>query len=304
MLMRLPFLVLPLLLTVLLPSAAQQPGLRQQQQHMAAMRMVGHQLLLSMGDSHSSVLPIEPQANGYAIRFDTSFALDPDRLVSIVDSVMQMSGIASEYLVEVKQCSTLQVIYSYAVKPSIGPEAVACKSRPLPEDCHTIFISLTEPETALAAERAEESTLASGLLPIALTIIVMGALGLAFSLRKKTALKDDEQGQERGLVAIGTFLFDTRNMTLTRGADRTELTGKEVDLLALLLASVNTTVERDVILHDVWGDEGVYVGRTLDVFVSRLRKKLEADPDVRIVNIRGVGYRLIVGSDADAMNGG
>jgi hypothetical protein len=303
MLMRLPFLVLPLLLTVLLPSAAQQPGLHQQQQHMAAMRMVGHQLLLSMGDSHSRVLPIEPQANGYAIRFDTSFALDPDGLVSIVDSVMQMSGIASEYLVEVQQCSTLQVLYSYAVKPSIGPEAVACRSRPLPEDCHTILISLTEPKTVLAAERAQESAPASGLLPIALTIIVMGAIGLTFSIRKRPA-RTAETGPDPGPLALGSYLFDKRNMTLTRGADRTELTGKEVDLLALLLASVNTTVERDVILHDVWGDEGVYVGRTLDVFVSRLRKKLEADPDVRIVNIRGVGYRLIVGSEGDAMNGG
>ena len=56
---------------------------------------------------------------------------------------------------------------------------------------------------------------------------------------------------------------------------------------------VNTTVERDVILNMVWGDEGDYVGRTLDVFISKLRKKLEADSSVKIVNIRGVGYKLV-----------
>ena len=54
-------------------------------------------------------------------------------------------------------------------------------------------------------------------------------------------------------------------------------------------------MEREKILATVWGDEGDYVGRTLDVFVSKLRKKLEADANVRIVNIRGVGYRLVLG---------
>jgi len=48
-------------------------------------------------------------------------------------------------------------------------------------------------------------------------------------------------------------------------------------------------------LANVWGDQGDYVGRTLDVFISKLRKKLEADTNVRIVNIRGVGYKLVLG---------
>jgi len=296
MVIRFSALVLPLLL-ILFPSSAQESRLHGQQQSMAAMRMVGHQLLLSAGDSSSRVLPIEQEANGYTIRFDTAFALDPDRLVTIVDSVMRMSGIASEYLVEVQQCSTRQVVYSYAVKPTIGPEAVACKTRPLPADCYTLFVSFAE-QTTDALVESDDSASASGLLPIALTVIVIGAIGLTFSFRKKPAL-NAERSPAPGLIAIGSYLFDTQNMTLTHGADKTELTGKEVGLLALLHASVNTTVERDVILRDVWGDEGVYVGRTLDVFVSRLRKKLEADPGVRIVNIRGVGYRLIVGSEGD-----
>jgi len=57
--------------------------------------------------------------------------------------------------------------------------------------------------------------------------------------------------------------------------------------------AVNTTVEREVILNIVWGDEGDYVGRTLDVFISKLRKKLEVDSSIKIVNIRGVGYKLV-----------
>jgi DNA-binding response OmpR family regulator len=47
-------------------------------------------------------------------------------------------------------------------------------------------------------------------------------------------------------------------------------------------------------LNKVWGDEGDYIGRTLDVFISKLRKKLEADSSIKIVNIRGVGYKLVM----------
>ena len=69
---------------------------------------------------------------------------------------------------------------------------------------------------------------------------------------------------------------------------------KETDLLLLLYKAANTTVERELILNVVWGDEGDYVGRTLDVFISKLRKKLEADSSVKIVTTRGVGYKLVV----------
>ena len=76
--------------------------------------------------------------------------------------------------------------------------------------------------------------------------------------------------------------------------ERIELSGKESELLMLLAEFMNTTVEREVILNKVWGDEGDYVGRTLDVFISKLRKKLEADPNIKIANIRGIGYKLVL----------
>jgi len=62
----------------------------------------------------------------------------------------------------------------------------------------------------------------------------------------------------------------------------------------LLHASANSTIERDVILNAVLGDDGDYAGSTLDVFILKLRKKLETDESLTIVNIRGVGYNLIM----------
>lgn len=65
-------------------------------------------------------------------------------------------------------------------------------------------------------------------------------------------------------------------------------------MLDLLYTNLNQTVNREHILQVVWGDEGDYLGRTLDVFISKLRKKLGADSNLKIVNIRGIGYRMVL----------
>jgi DNA-binding response OmpR family regulator len=96
------------------------------------------------------------------------------------------------------------------------------------------------------------------------------------------------------LIKIGSYFFDKKNTELLIEDQKIELTSKEADLLLLLFKDVNNTIERDVILNVVWGDEGDYIGRTLDVFISKLRKKLDSDPNIKIVNIRGVGYKLVL----------
>ena len=96
------------------------------------------------------------------------------------------------------------------------------------------------------------------------------------------------------LVLIGKYVLNTKSSELLFDDSKTELSAKETKLLLLLLDQVNQVVERDVILENVWDDQGDYVGRTLDVFISKLRKKLELDPDIKIANARGVGYKLVV----------
>ena len=92
---------------------------------------------------------------------------------------------------------------------------------------------------------------------------------------------------------IGASKFDQKNRALSFENNSVELSNKEAELLYLLCTAANTPVAREVILQNVWGDEGDYVGRTLDVYISKLRKKLEADTSVKIVNIRGIGYKLV-----------
>ena len=83
-------------------------------------------------------------------------------------------------------------------------------------------------------------------------------------------------------------------MVLIRKEKTIELTSKENELLSLLYEFANETVNKETILNKVWGDEGDYVGRTLDVYISKLRKKLENDSSIELKNIRGIGYKLIV----------
>jgi DNA-binding response OmpR family regulator len=110
-------------------------------------------------------------------------------------------------------------------------------------------------------------------------------------LNRKTKSKTSV---DQNIISIGQYRFNKRKMELWFEDQRVELTSKECDLLQLLCDSTNNTVERETILKMVWGDDGDYVGRTLDVFISKLRKKLEGDSNIKIANIRGVGYKLVI----------
>jgi len=95
-----------------------------------------------------------------------------------------------------------------------------------------------------------------------------------------------------GEIALGKLVFDISNHTLV-GSDKTRhLTYREAALLKLLCENQDTIVKRDDILMQVWGDDHYFASRSLDVFISRLRKYLATDSIVKIENIHNVGYRL------------
>ncbi len=94
--------------------------------------------------------------------------------------------------------------------------------------------------------------------------------------------------------AIGDYHFDYTRQTLSSKKVQHRLTPKEADLLRLLCLHKNQTLEREVALREIWGDESYFSGRSMDVFVSKLRKYLRDDPRVEIMGIHGKGFRLIV----------
>jgi DNA-binding response OmpR family regulator len=95
-------------------------------------------------------------------------------------------------------------------------------------------------------------------------------------------------------VSVGQYQFDAANLTLTHPTTEPQtLTQREADVLTFLLTRRGQVVRRDELLRAVWGDDDYFMGRSLDVFISRLRKRLAGDPALRIENRHGVGFRLL-----------
>ena len=93
---------------------------------------------------------------------------------------------------------------------------------------------------------------------------------------------------------LGSYTFDTQRQLLTMGDVNTKLTTKESELLALLCAHSNQVLERELALKTIWIDDNYFNARSMDVYITKLRKHLKADPRIEINNVHGKGYRLII----------
>ncbi len=95
---------------------------------------------------------------------------------------------------------------------------------------------------------------------------------------------------------LGKFTFDIQRQTLTNGDVQTKLTTKESELLAMLCANANNVLQRDVALKTIWIVDNYFNARSMDVYITKLRKHLRDDPSIEINNVHGKGYRLIAPS--------
>jgi len=95
---------------------------------------------------------------------------------------------------------------------------------------------------------------------------------------------------------LGQFMFDTQKQTLTIGKKIIKLTTKESELLKLLCSHANEILERNYALKTIWVDDNYFNARSMDVYITKLRKLLKTDPEIEIINIHGKGYKLITQS--------
>lgn len=95
------------------------------------------------------------------------------------------------------------------------------------------------------------------------------------------------------VVEIGQYTFDPAKQKLSIAGRDTSLSHREAELLRRLYQLRNQVLEKNAVLLELWGDDSFFNGRSLDVFITRLRRYLKDDPQVQIVNIRGIGYKLI-----------
>ena len=249
------------------------------------LRRIGHELLLQAGDSASRVLPVKKIAeNEYQIRFENELTFEPDSLVNTTRRLLAQDPLAPDYVVNVLNCGNSSVAYGYAISKNKKDDIVACIGREQPSACYMINIKFK-----LTGINIAKNGYLLGGLPF------LAFIGFIF-LRSVKPRKALPKGQRSRIFTLGSVLFDAQERQLVINEKTIDLTGTETRLLLIFALSPNDIIERGRLQKEVWEDEGVIVGRSLDMFISKLRKKMESAPNINIVVIRGKGYKLEISS--------
>jgi DNA-binding response OmpR family regulator len=102
-----------------------------------------------------------------------------------------------------------------------------------------------------------------------------------------------------GIIAIGKYTFDLHNQSLSISGKTKRITEKESDILYYLSARRNKVIKREELLRELWGENDYFLGRSLDVFITKIRKYLKEDQDISIENVFGVGFVFNVPGNED-----
>lgn len=246
-----------------------------------ALREVGNQLLLLEGDSTSRILPVQKMtSNRYVLQFENPLAFDPDDLYQAMESVVAKTSLPNNYLLEVTPCQSNITVYSYQVHQNMEESIIPCGGRLLPKDCYDIYFQFKDLKSPYYTNQGLFWTL---------VFLVVIFVAFVFISRFFTTEHHDEHE-----FKLGMFTFLPEQLKLIKEAEEIKLSNKEVELLSILIAHPNEVVKREELSKRVWEDRGVIVGRSLDTYISKLRKKLQADSTIKITNVHGVGYKLEV----------
>ena len=246
-----------------------------------SLREVGNQLLLANQDSTSLVLPvIALKGSKYKIAFQYPLSFEPGSLVSIVQNSFEKANLSKNYRVEVIQCADQEVAYSYEMSAEEEKTIIPCRGRSLPESCYTIEVRFIDSTASFFIEKS-----------LLILVIIIIFFVLQFIFYKKKQVNNIEKSNDKH-TSIGSYKFYPEQNKLVKEAIEISLSKKECELLAIFVASPNQIIKRDELTKKVWEDNGVFVGRSLDTYISKLRKKLKDDDTIKLINVHGVGYKL------------
>lgn len=251
-----------------------------------ALRQAGHLLYESCGDIHSQIPPVE-QVSKTEFKLKLENGFDYDKLPQILDSSLKNFGISNSYVVSILTCESESIILGYNDLSYVN-QVVACSSREQDELCKIISLNIEELQQV---ENKLDYSMFWLLLVGVIPLIVF------YINRKKIEAPESEVFIEKvntNNLIVGSSTFDPKELTLLINGESKQLTFREGKLFEYFINHKNEVLKREVIQNHVWEDEGVIVGRSLDVFISRLRKIIKGDSSLAIKNIHGVGYRLEV----------
>jgi hypothetical protein len=261
------------------------------------LRNIGHQVLLHSKDSTSRVLPVETvNENTFRISFENSFEFTPDTLMNLVHQQLGKTDRPRNYTVTVNECNQERTIFAYEVNAASG-DLKPCRGREQKKGCYVIEISFA------VRKSFNYSWLLLAFIP--------AAFGGLYFARKRNRISETRElleekidgslsskAEPTAVVAdykkLGNFVFFESKEILSLNGETIELSIKEAKALSILASNLNQVVGRDLLMKEIWEDDGVVViTRNVDVLISKLRKRLSADPSVKIVNVHGKGYKMI-----------
>lgn len=254
-----------------------------------ALRRTAHQLLAESGDTLSGIPAVEKVADhSWLVKLEHPF--NYDRLPVILQESFDVHNIHANYDVAVLRCTDGELQLGYNFLDFSKDSTVPCGGRELEEACYNLQVTFPD---SIGSSNALPwaGWLVSGLLAVALF-----AVGQRWRRPEQAPVRATAASLPEGdWLEFGQSRLDVANQVLLCGTVRHELTYREAKLLHLFASHTNQLLERSTILQNVWADEGILVGRSVDMFVSRLRKILRDDASLRLVAVHGVGYRLEVG---------
>lgn len=243
------------------------------------LRDIGHQLLLHAHDSTSRVLPVKKTGeNSYEISFQSSFTFVTDSMVAIIDKHLKKNNFQKDYMVNVLNCQSRAVIFGYEISTKTN-SVQPCLGRTQEKACYIIQIDF------LGANQSNYFWFLT--FPLFLFIFYF----IRNNSSKKTIL---DSPPEHDAIHLGKFIFLPTKSQLKIKSEQIELSKHENKLLFLLNEQRNQVVEREHLIQEIWEKDGVIVtSRSLDVLVSKLRKKLSDDTTIQIMNSHSKGYKLV-----------
>ena len=115
---------------------------------------------------------------------------------------------------------------------------------------------------------------------------------------RRSQQKSINSNDKPGIYHIGKYVFDYTMMALEINGHAEKLSAKECELIYMLASNINTLVNREIILKKVWGNDDYFSAKSMDVYVSKIRKRLKDDPAIEILNAYGIGFKMIVNTQA------
>lgn len=251
-------------------------NLLKKQEHLA-MRAIGDDLLSNAHDHHTPVPPIQ-QVDSVTLRlkFDKPITIEPGELLKI--SLKHITpDIALGAIVHVLGAGSEEIVYGFEID-HLGQKEIACLGRTLPQSYYWIDVSFYNQQKISYRGNVNALGFAS------ISIVLFTFFGITISKRKILGPKNNSLIEKNGFVLnqqLNQIFFDEKII---------QLTDREVQILSILLIHEGELVTREYLINEVWLKKGIVTGRSLDMYISRLRKKIEKTPKVKILNQHGKGY--------------